>query len=46
MTRAAARLYMTQSALSHQLAGLEEAIGISLSGACPRHDLDLAGESS
>ena len=36
MTRAAARLYMTQSALSHQLAGLEEAIGISLFRRVPR----------
>uniref|UniRef100_Q025Z5 Transcriptional regulator, LysR family n=1 Tax=Solibacter usitatus (strain Ellin6076) TaxID=234267 RepID=Q025Z5_SOLUE len=36
MTRAAARLYMTQSALSHQLAGLEESIGISLFRRVPR----------
>ena len=36
MTRAAARLYMTQSALSHQLAGLEEALGISLFRRVPR----------
>src|SRR5215472_7158510 len=30
MTRAAARLYITQSALSHQLAALEESLGVSL----------------
>ena len=36
MTRAAARLYMTQSALSHQLAGLEEALGVSLFRRVPR----------
>jgi LysR family transcriptional regulator for metE and metH len=36
MTRAAARLYITQSALSHQLAGLEEALGVSLFRRVPR----------
>jgi LysR family transcriptional regulator for metE and metH len=36
MTRAAARLYMTQSALSHQLGGLEEALGVSLFRRVPR----------
>src|SRR5260370_17378292 len=36
MTRAAARLYMTQSALSHQLAGLEEALAVSLFRRVPR----------
>jgi len=36
MTRAAARLYMTQSALSHQLAGLEEGLGVSLFRRVPR----------
>jgi LysR family transcriptional regulator for metE and metH len=36
MTRAAARLNMTQSALSHQLAGLEEGLGVSLFRRVPR----------
>jgi LysR family transcriptional regulator for metE and metH len=36
MTRAAARLYITQSALSHQLTGLEEALGVSLFRRVPR----------
>jgi LysR family transcriptional regulator, regulator for metE and metH len=45
MTRAAARLYMTQSALSHQLAGLEEALGVSLFRRVPRGMiLTAAGE--
>ena len=36
MTRAAARLNITQSALSHQLAGLEEGLGVSLFRRVPR----------
>lgn len=36
MTRAAARLYITQSALSHQLTGLEESLGVSLFRRVPR----------
>src|SRR5215471_14938586 len=36
MTRAAARLYITQSALSHQLAGLEETLGVTLFQRMPR----------
>jgi len=45
MTRAAARLFMTQSALSHQLAGLEEALGVSLFRRVPRGMiLTAAGE--
>jgi LysR family transcriptional regulator for metE and metH len=36
MTRAATRLFITQSALSHQLAGLEEALGVSLFRRVPR----------
>jgi LysR family transcriptional regulator, regulator for metE and metH len=36
MTRAAARLYITQSALSHQLAGLEESLGVTLFKRVPR----------
>jgi len=36
MTRAAARLFITQPALSHQLAGLEEALGVSLFYRVPR----------
>jgi LysR family transcriptional regulator for metE and metH len=36
MTRAAARLYITQSALSHQLGGLEEALGVTLFRRVPR----------
>jgi len=36
MTRAAERLYITQSALSHQLAGLEQALGVSLFRRVPR----------
>src|SRR5437016_58519 len=36
MTRAAARLYITQSALSHQLAGLEETLGVALFRRVPR----------
>jgi LysR family transcriptional regulator for metE and metH len=45
MTRAAARLNITQSALSHQLAGLEEALGVSLFRRVPRGMiLTAAGE--
>jgi LysR family transcriptional regulator, regulator for metE and metH len=45
MTRAAARLFMTQSALSHQLAGLEEALGVSVFRRVPRGMiLTAAGE--
>jgi len=36
MTRAAARLYITQSALSHQLTGLEGSLGVSLFRRMPR----------
>src|SRR5215475_14138354 len=36
MTRAAARLYITQSALSHQLTGMEESLGVSLFRRVPR----------
>jgi len=36
MTRAAARLHMTQPALSHQLAGLEDALGVGLFRRVPR----------
>jgi LysR family transcriptional regulator for metE and metH len=36
MTKAAARLYITQSALSHQLAGLEEELGVCLFRRVPR----------
>ena len=36
MTRAAVRLYITQSALSHQLTGLEQALGVSLLRRVPR----------
>jgi LysR family transcriptional regulator for metE and metH len=45
MTRAAARLYMTQSALSHQLTGLEQTLGVSLFRRVPRGmTLTPAGE--
>jgi LysR family transcriptional regulator for metE and metH len=36
MTRAAARLYISQSALSHQLSGLESGLGVSLFQRLPR----------
>jgi LysR family transcriptional regulator for metE and metH len=36
MTRAATRLYITQSALSHQLSGLEESLGVTLFRRVPR----------
>lgn len=46
MTRAAARLHITQSALSHQLAGLEAGFGVHLFRRAPRGmSLTAAGET-